>query len=783
VRRAPIRSAGVPANSSSAENISVYPVTTHRSCPTSACCGSTRSPPGRRPRVPVAVELLAACGFVITMVQTAEAVAKVVQAVRALARKYAELGQPVRLTVGGEDVDLAEAGDDELGRVVQVLVSRPAVRSARVRSALVVANDRYDDVRLAQLRSPSHDAAALVRVLSDPGIGGFDVELLENADERTLRRRIAAFFADRDRDDVLLLHFSCHGVKDVRGRLHLAARDTDLSVLGATAIPASFVNDLLADTHSRRVVLILDCCYSGAFARGTAVRSGAEVQIADEFGAGGGRIVLTASSATEYAFEGNELTRSEGQPSAFTGALVTGLESGAADLDADGEITIDELYDYTYRTVRQSTPGQAPMKWSFGVEGNLVVARSVRPAALPSGIEEDLASDRVVLRLEAVRALADLLRAARPGVRAAARARLVEVRDGDDSARVRQASAVALEADPSPTDAPAAAPTPTTAPKRVAAPKPVTVSQPVTVPEPRRPAPDRLSSVDKPAPSRVDASSRVDKGSPPDRSVPAILAALLTVAANVCYLVANAKDHLSLADSWYTLVIGVPELVGAVALVVTRRSVWAGLLAGLFSFDLLWLGMFPQGTVREQVPGWVLLLVAALAAGTAQLLALAVTVRGGMGRPWPRSWTWAALGAVILTGCALFTAIASGDILVEAFDLTPDDFHWAGLLGAVCCALAVPVAVLATRSARTAYLLLAAWMAAAVNIAGNDVLGGHAPKSDVYGTIGTAAVTAALGCLSVALLWRRTTPVPGSRRQRNRSAVHPVRTRTDHGRA
>jgi uncharacterized caspase-like protein len=207
----------------------------------------------------------------------------------------------------------------------------------------VIADARYDDPGLARLRSPGQDAEALAGVLGDAGVGGFRVESLIDVDERTIRRRIAAFFADHDRDDLLLLHFSCHGIKDARGRLHLAARDTDLSVLGATSVPASFVHDALNETQSHRVVLMLDCCYSGAFARGAVVRSGNDVHIADEFGVGSGRVVLTASSATEYAFEGGELTQDQAQPSVFTSALVDGLRSGAADLDADGEIGIDEL--------------------------------------------------------------------------------------------------------------------------------------------------------------------------------------------------------------------------------------------------------------------------------------------------------------------------------------------------------------------------------------------------------------------------------------------------------
>ncbi|MEH1127916.1 hypothetical protein [Micromonospora sp. CPCC 206061] len=65
-----------------------------------------------------------------------------------------------------------------------------------------------------------------------------------------LRRRVAAFFADRNPDDVLLLHFSCHGLKDQRGRLYLAAADTELSFLAATGLPASSPGTRAARTSS-----------------------------------------------------------------------------------------------------------------------------------------------------------------------------------------------------------------------------------------------------------------------------------------------------------------------------------------------------------------------------------------------------------------------------------------------------------------------------------------------------------------------------------------------------
>jgi uncharacterized caspase-like protein len=104
-----------------------------------------------------------------------------------------------------------------------------------------------------------------------------------------------------------------------------------LGRLGATAVAAEFVSRRMNRSRSRRVVLLLDCCYAGAFERGMVARSGAEMGIEQQFG-GRGRAVITASSAMEYAFEAGELADArEVPPSVFTSALVRGLETGEAD--------------------------------------------------------------------------------------------------------------------------------------------------------------------------------------------------------------------------------------------------------------------------------------------------------------------------------------------------------------------------------------------------------------------------------------------------------------------
>ena len=254
--------------------------------------------------------------------------------------------------------------------------------SAGRREALLVASYDYDDPGLRQLRAPAHDADALARVLGDPQIGDFAVRQLRNEPAHVISEALEEFFADRHRDDVLLVHFSCHGIKDEAGHLYLAAATTKLSRLAATGIPAAFVNQQMDLSRSCRIVLLLDCCYAGAFARGLTPRAGSDLGI-DQQLSGRGRAVITASSAMEYSFEGGTLAGgSAPQPvgsgagqSVFTGALVRGLATGAADRDHDGLITLDELYDYIYAEVREITPHQSPGKWIFDMRGSLHIAR------------------------------------------------------------------------------------------------------------------------------------------------------------------------------------------------------------------------------------------------------------------------------------------------------------------------------------------------------------------------------------------------------------------------
>jgi len=320
------------------------------------------------------------------------------------------------------------------------------------RKALIVANDEYEHEGLKHLLAPAADAQALAGVLGDAQIGDFDVHVVRNEHSHVIEGQIEDILSDSRPDDVLLLHFSCHGLKSESGELFFAARNTRPNRLGSTAVSADFVQRCMRASRSRSIVLLLDCCYGGAFSQGVTVRASGDVNVLDSFaggklGGGRGRAVITASSAMEYAFEGDRLADDHSpQPSVFTSALVEGLATGDADRDQDGWVSLNELYEYVFDKVREQNPHQTPSR-DVEMQGELYLARRSRPVSTPSPLPPELHEviDHPLVRIRAgaVQELARLLHGRHAGLALAAKLALERLAD-DDSRMVAAAAAAAL---------------------------------------------------------------------------------------------------------------------------------------------------------------------------------------------------------------------------------------------------------------------------------------------------------------------------------------------------
>jgi hypothetical protein len=213
------------------------------------------------------------------------------------------------------------------------------------RFALIVGNDRGLAHEQA-LRYAEADARKVRDTLRD--IGGFsplDMTLLEGGDAATLRRalidlnvRLRSARSRPDTQIVLFVYYSGHA--DVED-LHLG--DSRLAI----AEIAQLVRGSAADFR----LLVLDACRSGVLTRkkGGHITQPFDIPQPIEL-SGEGMAFLTASADNEVAQESDEL-----RGSFFTHALVSGL-LGAADRDRDGNVVLDEAYQYAYEnTLRASS--------------------------------------------------------------------------------------------------------------------------------------------------------------------------------------------------------------------------------------------------------------------------------------------------------------------------------------------------------------------------------------------------------------------------------------------
>jgi tetratricopeptide (TPR) repeat protein len=245
------------------------------------------------------------------------------------------------------------------------------------RVALIIACNRYSDPKLKELQAPSQDAARFARILEDPKIGEFKVSTLIDQPHWIITQKLDEFLNSCSKKDTLLLYFSCHGVKDEDGQLYFATLTTDRTLLYSTGVDSIFVNRLLERCRAEQKVVLLDCCFSGSFEKGSIAKSDTQVNVAEFLGKG--RVIITASSAMQYAFEGTDKVENLGiGGSYFTNGLIKGLESGEADKDGDGKITYSELYRYVHDYVNSITPNQTPTLSTRGVVGDFVVFKNMR---------------------------------------------------------------------------------------------------------------------------------------------------------------------------------------------------------------------------------------------------------------------------------------------------------------------------------------------------------------------------------------------------------------------
>jgi hypothetical protein len=237
-------------------------------------------------------------------------------------------------------------------------------RPAR-QKALLIAVQKYDDARL-NLTVTLQDSNALKKTLIErAGIPEGNLTLMNDEAPpefrptlANVRRELRDFLEGAEPTDRLLIYFSGHGfIQD--GQTYLVLADVDVRDVAKTGLPAPEVREALTKCQASVKFLVLDCCQAGgekalpdpSLVEPQLVAKGLELQRVP------GCVVLASCQAQEKSYEWPERRQS-----VFTYWFCRALEGGA-DKDADGKISADEVYEYTFervtKTVSQMMGGRA----------------------------------------------------------------------------------------------------------------------------------------------------------------------------------------------------------------------------------------------------------------------------------------------------------------------------------------------------------------------------------------------------------------------------------------
>jgi len=286
------------------------------------------------------------------------------------------------------------------------------------RVAFLIGNRVFrPDSGLPALRGPPNDIAALSRIFGDPERGGFIVREFLDKPHHEILPEIEQTLSHATPGDFVLVYYSGHGKLDRNGRVCLATADTREGALQATSIPARHLTDLVNQSDCDQVVLLLDCCYSGAVDDGRG-DLGSEMHIIED---ARGFYILTASTDQQTAKETESLADHKVM-GRFTAALVEAIESGAADAERKGRILLSDLR----RHLGQVVSGQTPQFFARRASGDPLISLSPATAAplLDATILADLAAENWHRRLGAVSYLLTTMREATLPARQVARTTL-----------------------------------------------------------------------------------------------------------------------------------------------------------------------------------------------------------------------------------------------------------------------------------------------------------------------------------------------------------------------
>jgi TIR domain/Caspase domain len=247
------------------------------------------------------------------------------------------------------------------------------------RLGLLIATTGYTDSQLPAVPDGSIHINDLADVLRSSQIGRFSLTVLIDPNVETARSAIASLLTGRDPDDIVLLYFVGHCIRQTADFLFLALRETSRLDLENTALPAALVRQQLQETVAKKQIIILDSLLGSVVNGETPI---AETPIDRDLPLNLGlnfcvanrhQVVLAASDYLSFCLAGEHYVAVRPAQPPLTASIVQGLRSRAADEKGDRKVTVTALLNYL-KDVGSVRKDEMRVAWMSEGAGDLIVA-------------------------------------------------------------------------------------------------------------------------------------------------------------------------------------------------------------------------------------------------------------------------------------------------------------------------------------------------------------------------------------------------------------------------
>lgn len=195
-----------------------------------------------------------------------------------------------------------------------------------------------------------------------------------------LRDNLVNFFADPSisQDDLLLFYFSGHGYYHHKTKENfLASSDFDKSNPQLRGVSFDFLTKLIKDCVSDKVVIIIDCCYSGALDHNGKGETTTFAELAEnamsrqakELDYSIGRCILASSLDEQLSFK-----KKDADYSVFSYYVIKGLEGKDSEsVDVKGNVTVNSLGRYLTKSMMTMNKFKQRPIIKYEMSGDIVI--------------------------------------------------------------------------------------------------------------------------------------------------------------------------------------------------------------------------------------------------------------------------------------------------------------------------------------------------------------------------------------------------------------------------